>query len=110
MARNKLKIDNAKLRSFSLIVAAGFAVIGVAPMIFRGHNPRIWAFVVAVVLAATGLIYAPVLKPVYKVWMAIGEVLAWVNTRIILGILFYGLIVPIGIMLRMTNKDPMRRS
>ena len=41
--------------------------------------------------------------------MGVGEALGWVNTRIVLGVLFDGVIVPIGIMLRLRHKDPMRR-
>ena len=103
------KVQKNQLRSFGLIVATGFAVISVWPAVFRGQNMRLWALVIAVLMCTLGLVYPPILRPVYKAWMAVGEGLGWVNTRIVLGVLFYGLIVPIGIMLRVTHKDPMRR-
>lgn len=104
------KIGKPQLRSFGLIVAGGFSVIAFWPTLFRGESPRMAALAIAIVMSATGLIYPPVLRPVFKVWMAIGEVLGWVNTRVILTVVYYGLIVPIGAVLRMTDKDPMRRS
>jgi hypothetical protein len=96
-----------QLRSFGLILAGGFSVIALAPLI-RGHNLRSWALVVAAIFGLGGLIVPMALRPLFGVWMAIGEVLAWINTRIILTILYYGLIVPTGMILRMTGKDPMR--
>ena len=100
-------ITRKQLRSFGLILAAGFTVIAIVPLI-RGHNPRVWALVLALVLGTTGLVLPPILRPLYRVWMALGEILAWVNTRIILTLLYYIVIVPTGLILRMTGKDTMR--
>lgn len=50
------------------------------------------------------------LLPVYRRWMAIGHVLGWINTRIILGIMFYLLFLPVGLAMRLLGKDPMARS
>jgi hypothetical protein len=41
--------------------------------------------------------------------MRLGEGLAWINTRIILGVVFYGVVTPIGLVMRMFGHDPMRR-
>ena len=49
------------------------------------------------------------LGPVYRVWMAIGQILGWINTRLILGVLFYGLFTPMGLAMRLLGKDAMRR-
>lgn len=54
-----------------------------------------------------GVILPQALAPVHKVWMQIGHVLGWVNTRILLGVVFYGLITPIGIIFRLMGKDTM---
>src|SRR5690242_6707707 len=99
-----------QLRSFGLIVASGFSVIALIPTVFRGENPRVWAFAIAVALSTLGLISPRVLGPIFKVWMTIGEILGWVNTRVILGLLFYGLFVPIGFILRIAKRDAMRRT
>ena len=96
-----------QLRSFGLILMGGFGLIALAPLI-RGHNMRTWSLVIAIVFGVLGLIVPQILKPIFRVWMAFGEVLAWINTRIILTILYYLLIVPTGIILRMQGKDPMR--
>src|SRR5688572_7451229 len=94
---DEAKIGKSQLRSFGLIVGAGFSVIGVWPLVIRGQNVRSWALVIAAVMLLTGLILPQVLKPAFKVWMFAGTILGWINTRVILSLLFYGVIVPIGI-------------
>jgi len=42
--------------------------------------------------------------------MTVGEALGWLNTRIILGVLFYALFTPMGLFMRLRGKDPMRRT
>jgi hypothetical protein len=107
---SELKIGRKHLRSFGFIVAAGFTIIGLWPLVFRGDGVRTWALGIAIFMFTTGLIYPPVLKPLFRVWMAVGEVLGWVNTRIILALVYYGMIVPIGMLLRLMKNDPMQRS
>ena len=48
--------------------------------------------------------------PLFKVWMKVGHVMGWINTRIILGILYFGLITPMGVIMRMFGWDSMRRA
>ena len=103
------EIGNRKLRSFGLIVAAGFAIIALWPTVFRGQNPRMGALALSVVLSAMAFVFPPALKPFHRVLMSIGETLGWVNSRIILSVVYYVLIVPIGAIRRMTGKDAMRR-
>jgi Saxitoxin biosynthesis operon protein SxtJ len=101
------EIDNRQLRSFGLIVGGIFGVIGLWPLVMHGGDPRWWSVVVAAVLLATGAVYPKALLCVYKVWMALGHVLGWVNTRIILGLIFYGVVTPIGLIRRWLGKDAM---
>jgi hypothetical protein len=97
-----------QLRSFGLIVGGGFAVLALAPAVFHGQGLRIWALALGFLLAAAALIFPVALRPIFRVWMWVGELLGWVNTRIILLLVYYAVIVPIGGLLRMTGKDPMR--
>jgi hypothetical protein len=98
-----------QLRTFGLIVGAGFGLIGAAPAIFRGQPPRAWAVALALVLAVTAVVLPAALAPVHRVWMTIGETLGWVNSRVILTVVYYGLIVPIGMVRRLRGGDAMRR-
>jgi hypothetical protein len=103
----KNEIASKQLRSFGLLVGSIFALIGLWPMVIYRADPRWWSVVVAAVLLGTGAVYPKSLFRVYKVWMALGHVLGWVNTRIILGVIFYGMVTPIGLIRRWLGKDTM---
>jgi hypothetical protein len=96
-------------RSFGLVVGGIFAVIGVWPLIVRGEGIRLWAAVLGSLLVVLGLLLPGRLGPIYKAWMAIGHVLGWINTRIILGVMYYALFTPLGLAMRVWRKDSMRR-
>lgn len=94
-----------QLRSFGLMVGGIFLLIGLWPIIWRGGTPRIWAVGIGATLMVLGLIVPGSLEYVYRAWMAVGHALGWINTRIILGIFFYGILTPIGLMMRLLGKD-----
>ena len=98
-----------ELRSFGLLVGGIFAVIGFWPMLLRGQDYRAWALALAVLLIAPALVYPPILGPLQKVWMKLGHVLGWINTRILLGAIFFGVVTPMGMIRRMMRKDSMGR-
>ena len=101
--------ETRQLRSFGLIVGGIFALIGLWRGVFGGGPVRLWALVAAILLILPALIYPRILLPLQRVWMVIGHALGWINTRIILGIVFYLLIAPIGMIMRLFGRDTMRR-
>jgi Saxitoxin biosynthesis operon protein SxtJ len=56
------------------------------------------------------LIWPSSLTQVYRLWMTVGAGLGWLNTRLILGGLFYALFTPMGVVMRLRGQDPMRRT
>ena len=105
----KDEVTSKQLRSFGLIVGGIFAVIALWPLVWRGDGLRLWAVILAGLLAVPAVVFPMSLKLLYRGWMAIGEVLGWINTRIILGLVFYGVFTPFAMLMRMRGKDPMRR-
>jgi hypothetical protein len=101
--------DVKQLRHFGYLVGGIFGLIGLWPLVWRHQDPRLWALALTVILVVPALVAPRILAPVYRVWMLLGEVLAWINTRIILGVVFYGVVTPIGLLMRLTGRDPMRR-
>lgn len=102
--------DIAGLRSFGIVFGAMIAgVFGIVlPFLFTGNYP-IWPWIAAVVLAAWAMIHPASLRPVYRGWMHVALVLGYVNTRLIMFILFYGLFLPFGAVMRVFGWDAMRR-
>lgn len=97
------------LRQFGLLVGGVFAVIGLWPIVFRSEPPRLWAVILGSLLMVLGAVVPQSLKQVHGGWMKIGHVLGSINTRIILGIIYYLLITPMGLVMRLMGKDSMHR-
>lgn len=98
------------LRQFGHIVGGVFSIIGLWPLIFRSESPRLWALILGGVLMLLGTIAPQSLRQVHQGWMKVGHVLGSINTRIILGIIYYLLITPMGLVMRLLGKDPMHRA
>jgi hypothetical protein len=103
------QVSRRQLRAFGLIVGAGFGVIALWPLLVRDDPPRAWALVIAGLLGVAAVVLPQALRRPHRVWMAVGEVLAWINTRVILGVVYFGLVVPMGMVLRLSGHDPMQR-
>ena len=102
--------DTKELKTFGLLVGAIFNLIGFWPMVLRGEQFRLWAVAVGSALMIFGVLVPRWLAPVHRGWMWIGHVLGWINTRILLSVVFYGLITPIGVVFRLLGKDTMRQA
>jgi hypothetical protein len=98
-----------QLRSFGLLVGGLFAIIGVWPLVWRSTGPRLWALGLAVLLVLPALARPQLLHWPYRAWMVCGDTLGWINTRLLLGLLFYGLFTPVAQLLRYKGHDSMRR-
>ena len=108
--------DKTELRKFGLIFAVFFVLffgllipwIWDKPLIWQMGSPD-WVKYVSGTFAGVALVFPAALGPVYKVWMKIGHALGWINTRIILGIIFFILFAPIALMFRIFGRDSMER-
>ena len=98
------------LRQFGLLVGGVLTVIGVWPVVFRSESPRFWVVMFGSVLIVLGAAVPQRLKQVHDVWMKIGHVLGAINTRILLGIIYYLLLTPMGLAMRLMGKDPLHRA
>lgn len=101
------------LRDFGLVTGGLIIVLigGLVPWIWD-KNILEWQKVTAPiggVLMAWALAHPASLNYVYKPWMSLAEKIGWVNTRLIMLLLFYVIIFPMGLMMRLVGKDPMAR-
>lgn len=103
----------SELRNFGLILAGGFIVFfGLLIPLLKGRGIHLmsWSWLLAATLALFSLVAPQLLGPLHRGWMFLGHILGWVNTRIILGIVFLVIFTPVAFIFRLMGKDPMQRS
>ena len=99
-----------ELRKFGLVTGTIVAVLfgGILPWLFVYQWP-IWPWIVTGLLWICSLAIPDILFLVYKPWLKFGHIAGWINTRIILGLMFYLVFFPAGIIMRALGNDPMAR-
>jgi hypothetical protein len=100
-------VQGSSNRSFGIVFAVVFGVIGLLPFVFGG-GLRLWALVVAAAFLALALAAPAVLAPLNRLWLRFGLLLHRIVNPIILGIMFFVVITPIGVLMRLFGKDPLR--
>ena|SRR5579859_3286755 len=100
-------VEGSSDRVFGLVFAGVFLVIAGSPL-FRGETPRWWALVVTVVFALVALLKPKLLSRLNRLWIMLGTLLGKVVSPIALGILFFGVFTPVGALIRLRGKDPLR--
>ena len=104
------ELDRKGLRDFAFVTGAMIAgLFGLfLPWLFDLNFPT-WPWVVAAILFAIGLIGPMALQPVYKVWMRFGLIMSKFTTPLIMGLVFFIVITPIGLIRKLTSADAMTR-
>jgi hypothetical protein len=83
------------------------ALFGLIPFVFFGTPIKLWPWVIGGAAFLWGLAHPSSLFLPYRAWMALGAVLGAINSRIILGCVFFMLITPIAIILRLMGRSPL---
>ncbi len=100
------KSQSESLRSFGFIVGGCFALIAMLSFIKDETSVKIWALWIAFFFFGTALVKPSTLLKPYQIWMQIGNILGWLNIRIVLGTLFFIFITPFGIIKRLILPSP----
>ena len=105
----KSAISKKQLRDFSILIFIGFPlIIGfLIPFVF-GHEFRIWTIFISLIAFFLGIFAPNQLYYPYKIWMLLGEILGWINSRLILGIIFYFVLLPISLVMKGIGYDPLK--
>lgn len=99
-----------QLREFGLVVGGLILLLfsWLLPAL-HGHPPAIWPIWLGLPLVLLGLIAPRSLRQPYRAWMALGHALGWVNGRIVLGLVYWLVLQPIALVMRLCGHDPLRR-
>lgn len=102
------RVEGSSDRTFGLVFAVFFLIIGAWPAI-HVEPPRWWALALAIAFAALALTKPRLLAGLNRQWMKLGILLGKIVSPIALGILYYLVLTPVGALMRLTGKDPLRR-
>jgi Saxitoxin biosynthesis operon protein SxtJ len=103
----KEAIKGSSDRNFGLVMAALFAIISLWPLI-HAEPIRWWALGGAATLAVMAWLWPAALAPLNRLWLKLGLLLYKVVNPIVLSLLFYATVAPIGLLMRVLGKDPLR--
>ena len=91
-------------RGFGLLFFIVFLIIVLWPLL-KGDNPRVYFFPIAILFLILGIINSNVLSPLNRIWIKFGELLGIVIAPIIMGIVYFIVLTPISLFLKILRKD-----
>ena len=100
-------MDEVKIgsnRSFGIVFFVVFLIIATFPLM-NGDELRLWSLTISVVFLFLGLINSKILNPLNKLWFKFGVFLGKIISPLVMGIIFFLLVTPIGLLMRLLNKD-----
>jgi len=102
-----IKEDKRSLRKFGLTVGIVLLLIGITLYLFD-KSAFVYFGCIGLLLILLGAAMPKVLKPINKVWMTLAIILGWFMSRVILTVLFYLIVTPIGFLVKIFGGDPLK--
>ena len=102
MKNNKIKLGSN--RSFGIVFFIVFLIIALYPLL-NDSSIRIWSLIIGLIFLVLGLIKSNILTPLNILWMKFGMFLGVFISPIIMGIIFFLVVTPIGLIMRLLRKD-----
>ena len=105
----KKNISKKILREFGFLIGFTFPIlIGWLLPAIGGHSFRVWTLWVSFPSIIVAIIKPLLLFYPYKAWMKIGNILGWLNSHLILGLVFISVLIPISLVMKIMGYDPLR--
>jgi hypothetical protein len=104
----KIKSGKKELRQFGITISVVLGILG-CWFLWREKQWYFYLFIVSLTFLSFGFLLPSFLKPLHKLWMAIGLVIGWFVTGVIMIVLFYLVVTPIGLFMRVRGKDLLNR-
>ena len=99
-----IKSGKKELRQFGITIAVVLGFLS-SWFLWQGRDGGYLLLIISIVFLALGLFLPNLLKPLQKLWMTLAVLLGWLMTRVILIVLFYLVVTPIGLLARLCGKD-----
>ncbi len=91
-------------RSFGIVFFLVFLIIGFYPFL-KGNEPYFWSIIISVIFLILGLFNSIYLTPFNKLWFKFGILLGQIISPIVMGIVFFIVVTPIALVMKILNKD-----
>ena len=91
-------------RSFGTVFFVVFLIIALYPLTYQGEI-RIWSVIISLIFLFLGLLNSKILSPLNKLWFKFGIFLGKIISPLIMGIIFFLVVTPIGLLMRLFGKD-----
>lgn len=101
------EVRTSSNRSFGLVISAVLALIGVVPWLFGGRL-HYWAVAASLAFLLAGLVAPATLGSLNRVWTRFGLLLHRIVSPVVLGVMFFLVVAPTGLLMRALGKDPLR--
>ena len=105
--REREAVKGSSDRTFGFVFSAFFTIIGLVPLI-KDAQPRRWAVGIAVVFLVAAIVYPTCLAPLNRLWTRLGAILHRIINPVVMGLLFFLVVTPIALIMRLTGKRPLR--
>ena len=102
MRHSKIKISSN--RNFGIVFFVVFLILGLWPLTY-GDQIRIWFTIISLVFLILGLIDSKLLTPLNKLWFKFGTILGAIIAPIVMGVVFFLVLTPIGLFMKIMGKD-----
>ena len=100
----KENIQISSNRSFGIVFFIVFLLVALYPLL-NNENPRIWSLILSVIFLFLGIINSKILNPLNILWFKFGILLGKIVSPIIMGIIFFIVVTPIGFVMKIIGKD-----
>ncbi len=100
-------MDDVKIgsnRSFGIVFFIVFLIVALYPLV-NDQNVRLWSLIVSLIFLILGLINSKILTPLNKLWFKFGLFLGKIISPIIMAVIFFLVVTPIGFLMRIFGKD-----
>tara|TARA_Y100000389_G_scaffold3743_1_gene3589 strand:- start:24333 stop:24710 length:378 start_codon:yes stop_codon:yes gene_type:complete len=91
-------------KSFGIVFFIVFLLIGIYPLLNQ-EDVRIWSLVISSIFLILGLLDSKILNPLNKIWFKFGILLGKIVSPLVMGIIFFIVVTPIGLLMKLLKKD-----
>ena len=91
-------------KSFGIVFFLVFLLIGIYPLL-SSNDVRFWSLLISLIFLILGLMNSKILTPLNRYWFKFGVILGKIISPIVMGVIFFLVVTPIGLIMRILKKD-----